>query len=236
MFLGISILGWIILTVAYLPVTALLAWIRKKRGMRSFAFAGTAAFTSIPFVAAIAEAAYVEHNWRALCATVITEEKRKVVVPGFYESRPASNYNHYKQGSPRGFQHGFRFIEWTDKQGRFWRTEGFGFCDPELKTVQIEKPTARYHSHTPEAAEPVSYLIERYRVYIVDTETGETIAEKITGLKWPAFVDRLWRQWFDATPERCEDKRIIWGATLLGVDRQEDAKWACPLPGAPTQR
>ena len=114
--------GWIILTVAYLPVAALLAWIgRKHRGFRSSAFAGTAALTSIPFVAAIAEAAYVEHNWRALCATVKTEEKRKVVVPGFNESRPASGYDNWKQGSPKGFQHGFRFIEWTDKQGRFWR-------------------------------------------------------------------------------------------------------------------
>jgi hypothetical protein len=224
MLLGISILGWIILAVAYLPVAALLAWIGRKRGFRSSAFAGTAALTSIPFVAAIIEGAYIEYHWRALCATVKTEEKRKVVVPGFFESRPTVGQEHRKQGSPKGFQHGFRFIEWQDKQGRYWRTEGFGYYEPELKTVRIEKPTARYHVHIPESAEPVSYLVQKSVTSIVDTETGETIAQKVTGGRWPAFVDRLWRQWFDATPTICEDKRIIWGATLIGIDHQKDAK------------
>lgn len=225
MFLGITWLGWIILLIAYAPVAAVLMWIGSKRGFRSAAFVVTAALTSLPYVAAIAEAAYVEHNFRAVCATVKTEEKRKVVVPGFYEATVSSGYKHWKQGSPKGFQHGFRFIEWKDNEGRFWRTEGFGFYEPELKTVQIEKPTARYHQYSyNQPVEQVSHLVARHEVFIVDTETGEKIAHRIVGLRWPAYVDRIWRQLFDITPTRCEDKRVMWGATLVGVDHNEDAK------------
>ncbi len=225
MFLGITFLGWIILLIAYAPVSAILMWIGSTRGFRSAAFVVTAVLTSLPYVAAIAEAAYVEHNFRAVCATVKTVEKRKVVVPGFFVAGVSSGYKHYKQGSLKGFQHGLRFIEWKDKEGRFWRTEGFGFYEPQLKDVQIEKPTARYHKH--EVNQPVgqlSHLVGRHEVFILDTETGEKIAYKIVGLRRPAYVDHIWRQMFDDTPTLCEDKSVIWGATLLGVERNEDAK------------
>lgn len=221
MFLGISIVGWGILVAAYVPVVLLLRSLARRSGTRSKAFITTAALTSLPFVAAIGEAAYVESNWRALCATAKTEVKKKVVVEGFYDDGISSNYDHFRQ-APVGFQHGFRFVEWKDKSGRIWRTEGFK--EPELRTVQIDKPSARYQKHTDRFGTPFAHLIRRIEHSVVDTKTGEVIALKIAGARDPVFVDRLWRQWFDNVPRSCEDKRTIWGNALIGVDRKEESR------------
>lgn len=221
MFLGLQFLGWAILVAAYVPVALLLVWMRHRFGWRSKMFAVTAVITSLPFAVAIAEAAYVEHNWRALCATAKTEVKRKVVVEGFYDAGVSVNYNHFRQ-APVGFQHGFRFVEWKDKDGRIWRTEGF--TTPELRTVQVDKPTARYHRYTTRLAVPVAHLIQKHTDSITDSLTGEVIAQKTIGLRYPAYVDRIWRQWFGSTPDVCEDKSAIWGDTLQGIDRKEEIK------------
>jgi hypothetical protein len=220
-FLGVSVVGWGILVLAYLPVALVLRRLALRSGARSTAFTVTAALTSIPFMATIGEAAYVDHNWRAFCATAKTEVSRRVVVEGFYDAGVSSSYNHFRQ-APVGFRHGFRFVEWKDQSGRIWRTEGFN--EPELRTVQIERATARYHRLSLREAEPVSHLIRRHTDTVTDSLTGEVTAQKVIGLRYPAFVDRLWRQWFDNTPEVCEDKSVIWGDMLQGIDRREEAR------------
>lgn len=221
MFLGISFIGWAILIAAYVPVALLLVWMRHRFGWRSKALAVTAVITSLPFVAAVVEAAYVEYNWRALCATAKTEIKKKVVVEGFYDASVSVNYDHFRQ-APVGFQHGFRFVEWTDRDGRIWRTEGFN--EPELKTIQIDRPTARYHWYFAPFATPVGHLLQKRDDKIVDSETGEIVARQVLGYRYPALADRLWRQWFDNAPQICGSRRDIWGDTLIGIDRKEGFK------------
>jgi hypothetical protein len=215
MFLGISIVGWAILAVAYVPVALLLKWLARRFDTRSKTFITTAALTSLPFVAAIGEAAYVESNWRALCATAKTEVKRKVVVEGFYDDGFFNTGWKVLQGG----KNGFRFVEWKDREGRIWRTEGF--TESELRTVQLDKPTARYHWLKPPLPETAGHLLQRHDERVVDSLTGEVIAQHITFGRYPASVDRLWRRWFDNVPEVCGSKRVIWGETLIGIDSRE---------------
>lgn len=218
MFLGLSFLGWAILIAAFVPVALLLVWIARRFGWRSRVFAVTTLISSIPFVAAIAEPAYVEYNWRTLCASAKTEVKRKVVVEGFYDD----GFFYGGWAILKGGKNGFRFVEWKDKEGRTWRTEGFS--EPELRTVQIEKPTARYHWRTDRFGTPAGHLLKRSEDTIVDVQTGEVIARHVAGARYPAFVDRIWHQWFGSAPEECGSKRVIWGETLVGIDRNEEFK------------
>jgi hypothetical protein len=218
MWIGITFIGWTLLALGYAPIAALLTWMAHKHGVRTGAFIGTAIVTSIPFVAAIAEAAYVEYNWRALCATAKTEVKRQVVVEGFYDD----GFRDTGWKVLHGGKDGFRFVEWKDAQGRIWRTEGF--TEPELRTLQIDKPSARYHWHFAQFASPVSHLLSMRDDKVTDTQTGEVIARQILGYRDPSLVDRLWRQWFDSSPQICGARRDIWSETLVGIDRKEVTK------------
>ena len=218
MFVGLQFLGWTILIVAYVPVALLLVWMARRFGTHSSAFIGTVLITSLPFVAAIAEAGYVEYNWRALCATAKTEVKRKVIVEGFYDN----GFFNSGWAILKGGQNGFRFVEWKDGEGRLWRTEGF--ADPELETVRIDKPSARYHWYAMRVPMKVAHLVERREDTIVDTHTGEIVARHIAGYRYPAFIDRIWRRWFDSKPEECGSKRVVWGEVLVGIDRKEEFK------------
>jgi hypothetical protein len=215
MFLGLTWLGWAILIAAYVPVALLLGWLAHRFSWRSTAFGATAIVTAIPFGAAIAEAVYVEYNWRALCATATTEIKRQVVVEGFYDD----GFRYSGWNSMRGGKDGFRYVEWKDKQGRIWRSEGFD--EPHLRTVQIDKPTARYHWQMAPFSTPIGHLLKKRDDKIVDSQTGEIIARRVVGYRYPAFVDRFWWQWFDAPPQTCGSGRDIWSETLIGVDRKE---------------
>lgn len=222
MTLGLSVIGWAILFVAYLPVAALLAWVGARRGVRSAAFALTFLITAVPFAAAIGEAAYVERNWQALCATATTEVKRRVVVEGFYDDgtrrRNWENFNLLERD-------GFRFVEWKDAKGDFWRTDGFvKFSEGGVRSERVEKPIARYHWTNPSTSTPAGYRIARREESIVDSETGEVIARSILAFRWPSFVDGLWRRWFDSMPSRCGTYRDLVSETLIGIDKMESKR------------
>jgi hypothetical protein len=217
-FLGISVIGWTILTLAFAPVLLLWLYVGGKHGTRSGEFILTAIFTGLPFVAAIAEGAWVEYRWRALCATATTEVKRQVVVEGFYDDGFwSTGWSHIRNGGL-----GFRFIEWKNKQGQIWRSEGFDNSG-DIRTVKVERPTARYwwQSSSPIS---ISHLLERREEVILDTMTSEVIAHNVRGYRYPAFADALWRQWFDAAPEICGEQRDIFSETIVGIDRKEPWK------------
>jgi hypothetical protein len=218
MFLGLSFVGWAILVAAYVPVALLLAFLAHRFRWRSKIFAITASLASLPFLAAIAEAAYVDYNWRALCATAKTEIERRVVVEGFYDAGVSSGYKHFQEGTRSSFKHGFRFVEWKDNQGRLWRTEGFD--EPQLRTVRIDRPAARYHLYFAPFATPAGHLLKKRDDKIVDTQTGEVIARQVMGYRYPTFLDQAWRQWFDSAPEICGEGRSISDEVLVGVDRE----------------
>jgi hypothetical protein len=217
--LGISVIGWTILALAFAPVLLLWLYVGRKHGASSGEFILTAIFTGLPFVAAIAEGAWVEYRWRALCATATTEVKRQVVVEGFYDDGFWSGgWWHIRYG-----KYGFRFIEWKDKQGQVWRSEGFE--DPSgIRNVQIERPTARYEWRNPKFPTPIGHLLKRHEETIVDTQSGEVIARSVTGYRYPTFVDALWRGWFDGAPELCGSLREISGEVLIGIDQKERGK------------
>lgn len=138
MSLGLSVIGWILLALVYVPLSAGFAWLVLRRWRGRTALLGLIAVVIYaPLVAAVTEAGYVEYRWRALCATADFELKRSVVVEGFFDDGCRTD----GWDVLRGGQQGFRFVEWKDKAGRYWRDEGFD--EPTRRRTQIQAPTAR---------------------------------------------------------------------------------------------
>lgn len=218
MTLGLSVIGWSILFLVYLPVAAFLTWVGVRRGVRSAAFVLTFLITAVPFAAAIGEAAYVERNWQALCATATTEVKRRVLVEGFYDD----GFRTEGWQVLHGGKSGFRYVEWKDQRGRLWRTEGFS--EPTLRTVAIDRPSARYQWRMPQFPVAVGYRLEKREETVSDLQTGEVIGKSVTGYRYPAFVDQLWRRWFDRVPQKCGTNRIVRGEVLIGIDSEEASR------------
>lgn len=211
MSLGLSVIGWILLALVYVPLSAGFAWLalRRWRG-RTALLALIAVVIYVPLVAAVAGAAYVEFRWRALCATAHLEVKRTVVVEGFLDDGfRADGWDVLRNG-----QHGFRYVEWRDKAGHFWRDEGFN--EPTRRRTQIEAPTARYRWTNPEFASPFGHLIERRESTVVDTQTGEVIARSVMGYRYPALVDQLWSRFMGGGPAICGGGDTM--SALVGID------------------
>lgn len=209
--LGITAVGWFLVFVVYVPVTIAVAvlastrWREHRRRARVVALAVYA-----PLVAALAEAAYVDVRFKALCATAGSEIRRSVVVDGFYDAGTRSES--WEQSLRSG--DGYSFVEWKDKAGRTWRSERTD--DGRVVRLPIASPTARYHWYREEFALPFGYLIERREESIVDSETGEVIARRLIGYRYHAFIDRIWTRYMDGTPQVC-GARDIRSKTLIGT-------------------
>jgi hypothetical protein len=212
--LGISVIGWILLAVVYVPLSAGFAWLalRRWRG-RSALIAAAAVVIYAPLVAAVIEAVYVEYRWHALCATAKVEIREIVVVEGFFDDGfRSSGWDDIKGGT-----HGYRFVEWKDKSGRLWRSEGF--TETTVHTSPIDKPSARYHWRSPPYPTNYGHLLQRHEQTITDTASGLVIARSTAGYRYPAFVDQLWAQFMGGGPEICGGGSIR--QVLVGVDRKE---------------
>jgi hypothetical protein len=212
--LGISIIGWALLAAVYLPATAGFLWLtrfplrEKPRAVRLVV--GVLLFA--PLMAAVAEAAYVQWRWNHLCANAGLEVKKTVVVDGFYDDGFGSDGWDILAGGNSGF----RFVEWKDKAGRYWRDEGFN--EPKLRRAQIERPTARYHWKNPEFASPIGHLIKRRESTVVDTQTGEVIARGVMGYRYPATIDWLWARFMGGGPSICGGGDTM--RALVGIDER----------------
>ena len=219
MFLGISAIGWFLLAIVYVPLSigCVSFWRKRWRYKPAKAFV-MAVVLYVPLVLVVGEAVYVEFHWRALCSTARTEVKRKVVVDGFYDDGFRIQGWHVLQGG----ENGFSFVEWKDGKGKVWRTEGFN--EPALRTVQIERPTARYRWNRSPDPTRVGHLLIRREESIVDSETGEVIALHVTGYRSPPLIDQIWRRWFDNVPFECGSKRDIWSETFVSAGRKETTK------------
>lgn len=142
MFLGISIIGWFLLGLVYVPIAigmAIWAGKRWQRQRRNIVVVGVV--LSIPLVAMVIEAMVVNWRFRALCEEVKLTIKRKVVVEGFFDDGGYGSSGHHGDSfDPRrldappppaplsGGYHSdslnpYDFIEWRDDKGRIWRTE-----------------------------------------------------------------------------------------------------------------
>jgi hypothetical protein len=215
--LGISFIGWFLIGLVYVPVSLVLLMLvigRWRSQPRKAAVIALLVYT--PLVAAVAEAVYVDMRFKALCATGGTQIKQRVVVEGFYD---AEFRRETWETFLRTGENGYRFVEWRDEGGRVWRSER---VDPgEVRRLPLDKPTARYHWRNPEFASPYGHLVKRREETITDSATGEVIARRVMGYRYPAFVDRLWARFMGGGPEICSSNDIL-SRTLVGIDRKEN--------------
>ena len=213
--LGISVIGWTLIGLVYVPASIVLLIFAFGRWRSSPSKAVVVALlVYAPLAAAVAEAVYVDQQFKALCASGGTQIKQRVVVEGFYDD------GFRKEGWEiylRTGENGYRFIEWKDKKGGIWRSERVG--PGEVRRLPLDKPTARYHWRAPEFPSPHSHLVQKREETILDSTTGELIARRLTGYRYPAFVDRLWSQFMGSGPEICDSNDIL-SRTLVGIDRK----------------
>lgn len=216
-YLGISMVGWILIGLVYVPVSiALLVLAFGRWRSKPGKAAVIALLAYAPLVAGLTEALYVDTQFRALCASGGNEVKQRLVVEGFYDDgfRTDAWEIYLRTGET-----GYRFVEWKDKGGRIWRSERL--APGEVRRFPLDKPTARYHWRNPEFPSPHGHLMERREETIVDSATGEVVARRLTGYRYPAFVDRLWARSMGGGPEICSSNDIL-SKTLVGVDRKEN--------------
>jgi hypothetical protein len=213
--LGISVIGWSLIGLVYVPASIVLHVFALGRWR---GHPGRVAVVALlvygPLVAAVAEAVYVDTRFKALCESGGTEIKQRLVVEGFYDDgfRLESWEVYLRTG-----ENGYRFIEWKDKGGRIWRSERV--APGEVRRVPLDKPTARYHWRNPEFPSPYSHLVQRREETIADSTTGEVIARRLDAYRYPALVDRLWSQFMGSGPEICSSNDIL-SSTLVGIDRK----------------
>lgn len=212
MLLGVSVIGWLLLGLVYVPLGIGLAmWINRRRGRDKRAIVVVTVIALIPLVAMVGEAAYVDWRFRQLCQEAKLTITRKVVVEGFYDD----GYRTRGWGDTNAILGGYEFIEWRDKEGRNWRTErGEG---EKSRTVSIDKPTARYYWRNQQFPNPVGHLLLRREETVIDSLTGEIIGKRVDGYRRPPFIEALWLRYFDAPPAMCSGGGDLLAQALVGI-------------------
>jgi hypothetical protein len=137
-FLGVSIIGWFLLGLVYVPLgIGVAAWVRRRWRRDKRAIIVVTLTALLPLAGMIGEAAYVNRRFEQLCQEARLTIIRKVMVDGFYDD----GYSTSGWGDTNYALGAYDFIEWRDKRGRNWRTErGEG---EKSRTVPIAKPLAR---------------------------------------------------------------------------------------------
>lgn len=206
MFLGISIVGWALIALIYVPLSIVIVvlWrVRWRMRPRMLAVLALAAY--MPLIAAVVEAVYVDRRFKALCAAAGLKIKRVVVVEGYYVTR-----NFGSEESLRAGHRGYRFVEWAQKpkgadwddpRREIWRSELV--APGEVWRTKIEQPTAQFEYRHPEFPAAHGHLMKRLETSIVDRTSGEVIASHVIGYRYPGFIDRLWGQYLGGGPEMC---------------------------------
>jgi hypothetical protein len=214
MLLGVSVIGWFLFGLVYVPLgIALAVWTRRRWARDKHAVLAIAAVAMVPLMAMVGEAAYVDWRFRQLCEEAKFTITRKVVVDGFYDDNGNDDYS--KRDTFWGGD--YKFVEWRDKEGRKWRTErGEG---EKSRTVRIDKPTARYHWRDQEFKSPVGHLLWRKDESILDSVTGEVIGKSVIGYRRPPFIDALWMRFFDAPPAMCGNLGTLLTEVLIGTNK-----------------
>lgn len=194
MFLGITILGWIIIAVVYLPLLPVLAMLTRKASRQSRVLLLSLAL--LPLVAAVAEAVYVDLRYEALCKNTGIRVSRRITTDGYFDGRDRD-----WSKSPGDFaKTGFRYIEWQDRSKRYRRIER---KNGDVVVGLIEGPAARYSYYPATSDQPLAHLITGTEEQVIDTATREILGRVIRVYRYPAFVDRLWWQFFDPVPTVC---------------------------------
>jgi hypothetical protein len=215
-FLGISVIGWVLIGLVYVPLSIFIVVLWRGRWrMKPREVAALALVAYIPLIAAVAEAVYVDARFKALCATAGTQIKQKVVVEGFYDD---GFLRESWEDTLRLGHSGYRFVEWKDKKGLFWRSEFVRLG--EVRRVPLDRPSARYQWRYPEFPSPDGHLMQRREETVVDTMTGQVIARQLMGYRYPPLVDRIWSQFLGGGPEICGIDASL-SNTFIGIDRKD---------------
>ncbi len=239
MFLGISIIGWFLLGLVYVPVTiAMAVWIGKRwrTQRRDIVVVGVVLFVSL--AAMVIEAMVVNWRFRTLCDEVKLTITRKVVVEGFYDDggfRSSGQAGAYGSSTLDRYD----FIEWRDSKGSIWRTERAEAAtltsaprplqpsrriwltdqgkEAALRSVQIDKPSARYHWRHQQFSTPIGHLLARRDELVIDTQTGEVLGKKGQIYRRPPFIDAVWLRFFDSQPAMCVNPGTLFSEVLIGT-------------------
>lgn len=211
MLLGVSVIGWFLLGLVYVPLgIALAVWTRRRWARDKRAVVAVAAVAMVPLFAMVGEAAYVDWRFRQLCEEAKLTITRKAV-EGFYDD----GYRINGWGDTNYALGAYDFVEWRDKEGRNWRTErGEG---EKSRTVRIDKPTARYYWRNQEFETPAGHLLWRREETVLDRATGEVIGKRVTGYRRPPFIDALWLRYFDTPPALCTSPGTLRFEVIPGI-------------------
>lgn len=194
MLLGITVLGWIIIAVVYLPLLTVLALLTGRASRRSRVI--LLGLALLPLVAVVAEAVYVDGRYEALCKNAGINVSRRVTTDGYFDGRDRD-----WSKSPGDFaKTGFRYIEWQDHSKRYYRIER---KNGDVVVVLIEGPGARYSYYPADSDQWLAHLINGTEEQVIDTESQEVLGRITRVYRYPAFVDRLWWQFFDPVPTVC---------------------------------
>jgi hypothetical protein len=225
-FLGISVVGWVLIGLVYVPLTVLLRALSRGRWRQHKRAAGAAAIVVyLPLAAGVAEAVYVDQRFKALCATAGLKINRKVVVEGYFVNAASDlNWDEAVKSERRGF----RFVEWSEKPlgtplndptRKYWRADRVAPGD--VRRSAIDAPTARFEYRYARFPSPNGHLIEKREDVIVDRRSGEVIASHVVGYRYRAFIDRIWSQFLDSGPLMCGLNGTITDA-LVGIGKRKE--------------
>ncbi len=195
MFLGITILGWIIIAAVYGPLLIAFALLRRRIG-GARAQAPVLAVLLLPLAAAVAEAVYIDWRFRSLCKESGVRVTKRVTAAGYLDR--TTDWSKW----PDDFlKSGFQFIEWTDSQaGSYRRIER---SDGSWTVREQREPTAQYVFSSRGEEGRINHAVLTKRYTMTDTGTGERLGEYLIVYRYPAALDRLWWRYFDAVPEMC---------------------------------
>jgi hypothetical protein len=212
MLLGVSVIGWFLLGLVYVPLgIALAVWTRRRWARDKRGIVIVTVIALIPMLAMVGEAAYVDSRFRQLCEEAKLTITRKVVVEGFYDD----GYSTGGWGDTNAILGGYEFIEWRDKEGRNWRTErGEG---EKSRSFRIDRPTARYYWRKQKLETRVGHLLWRKEEIVLDTANSEVIGNSVIVYRWPPYIESLWLRYFDAPPAMCLAPGTLRTEVLVGT-------------------
>jgi hypothetical protein len=187
MFLGITVIGWVLLITIYLPISILILgkfhrarWIPLAWKVPALAFAA-----AILWALPVTDAALSTWKLNNLCPESGLKVYRREVVEGFYDENISGGF---LTGS------GYRFREYFDSAKRSYvRAELSPFGGITYQVIPM--PTARYHFKKWEFSD-LGFGVKRSERRIYDSLTRRDLAVEISVGRYPGFVDRLWLRWF----------------------------------------
>jgi len=169
---GVLLAGVYALLLAAFVVVARLT--RRVPGRRVILVIVAIAFVLAP----IAEELWVAWRFGQLCEEAGLVVNKVAVVDGFYDDTHSWSERQMNESA-------YRFVEghgMSEGKDAYWRHERSG---NEIRSFRIDKPSARYTFSMPHNHSQVAYKISMFEYLVVDTKTGEVLAQEKTYARNP---------------------------------------------------